>query len=326
MLLRKISLILCISLILMLFMNKSSMSGQINFTEEMVKNISIPDQGADEGEMINFKDGYFRFGEGAQDPEYRFGGMDMIALGDLTGEGANDAAFIYWESVGTGKSYAVCVVSGKNGKIATYDGPFLGNFVKVNKFFISEKKLIIDAIFQEKGLGNKPVTINDTYVLKNNKLIAVKSNNKKAGYKSEPAVTATSNSNKSLRYDENIIGKWYGEFSRANANGTKYKYTMTFYIFKNPQNASELLFQEEDTMKFDSIFSVNSCTNKNLSHFAYKGRIERVGDNYNFIQLNTEVSKCCSLGVQILRFTGATIEIINAENGRMTTGTLRKIN
>lgn len=130
---------------------------------------------------------------------------------------------------------------------------------------------------------------------------------------------------KGSQYDKNIIGTWYGEMMRANSNGTKYKYTMKFDVFEDPQSPGALAFQEDDTMKFDSMFSVNSCTNKNLSAFSYKGRIEAYGSAYKFIQTSTDNPKCCQLGIQEFRFNGSTLEAVSLEDGRITSGSFTKI-
>ena len=170
--LMKMVSILTVSCCIGIFFNSSAFSGQINITEEIVKNISIQDPQADKGVMIKFKDGYFRQGRGADDPEYQFGEIDRVVFGDLTGEGSNDAAIIYWISAGTGKGYTACVLSGKNGKIIDYDGPYLGNSVEVKKFAIENKKLVIDAIYGEKGNWGNPTHIKKSFVLKNNKIVS----------------------------------------------------------------------------------------------------------------------------------------------------------
>lgn len=164
-------LILTVSLCIGAIFNSNAFSGQIGITEEMVKNISIPNPMGANDELVKFNNGHFHVGEGADDPNYLFGDITAVALGDLTGEGSNDAAFIYFASVGTGKYYSVCVLSGKNGKIVDYDGPSLGSSVKVKKFAIENKKLVIDATYEEKGNWGHPIHIKQSFSLKKNKLV-----------------------------------------------------------------------------------------------------------------------------------------------------------
>lgn len=112
-------------------------------TLEELRNASYLISGGDDPTPLTLRDGESEISEfGA------FGFMDdNYALGDLNGDGVDDAAvIIIWSGGGSGAFYRLCIVTDKNQNPINVDFIPLGDRVKINAINIFEGKIILDLV------------------------------------------------------------------------------------------------------------------------------------------------------------------------------------
>jgi heat shock protein HslJ len=98
--------------------------------------------------QVTLKDGEFR-GPAAPDSasENVVQLMDLKAIGDVTGDGVDDAAALFWNnSGGSGTFIYLAVVTGEEGQVTNLSTVLLGDRVQVEALAVDSGKIIVDSV------------------------------------------------------------------------------------------------------------------------------------------------------------------------------------
>ncbi|MFC1724768.1 hypothetical protein ACFL4T_04010 [candidate division KSB1 bacterium] len=126
------------------------------------------------GEKIKLKDGKYRkkyFPDSAS--ELRVSLLEKHAVGDLNGDGIEDAAVVLIsEPGGSGTFYHLAVLINENGKLRNIDSILLGDRIAINSIKIKSKKIEVKILSRGKddpmNVLNKQLT--HKFEIRNNKI------------------------------------------------------------------------------------------------------------------------------------------------------------
>ena len=312
-----------------------ALGAPVPITESMVRNITIPDP--DGGPPTKVSNGAFGSGS-IETGDYEFGEIEKIAIGDLNGDGVDDAALVLWTCPGTAfKNYDLLVITGASGKpVVGYPGIGLGDRIKLSSLSIANQKIYLEMFVHDSIIGKNATPtqrVSGVFAFENNKLVDL---TQKAGRanaatdkgKRGPAGRAAPDAQKTPTDEERmaaILGDWSGEFHLVNANGTPYRYTITISVGRESANPRVIKFKQDNTLQFDSPGSVHSCTKKNVSVFSYEGDAYFEAGKYYFVQKKLYDTVCSTPGTQVFRLTGSDLEIVDVNGGQIRSGYIKKI-
>jgi hypothetical protein len=119
-------------------------------TLKMLKNFEY-----DTGEgtrRIRLKDGVFQSDKPRHD--YLYAEFEKAAFGDLNGDGAEDAAVIFWWSGGgTGEFVILAAITNRNGKPRHIDAEIIGDRVRVTSIAIKSGTIVLHLLDHAPGEG-----------------------------------------------------------------------------------------------------------------------------------------------------------------------------
>ena len=126
------------------------------FTLKMLKNSEY-----DTGEgtrRIRLRDGVFQSGKSWRN--HLYAEFEKAAFGDLNGDGAEDAAVIFWWSGGgTGAFVTLAAISNRNGKPRNIDAEIIGDRVHVTSLAIKSKTIVVHMLDHAPGEGLARATL-----------------------------------------------------------------------------------------------------------------------------------------------------------------------
>jgi hypothetical protein len=122
-----------------------------------------------------------------------------------------------------------------------------------------------------------------------------------------------------------ILGHWSGEFQLANANGRKYTVIIAYYIYSDPQEPAKIRFKEADSLRFLEPQVAFSCTGTNFYSNSFEGEVAIDGDTVKFLQKRVSNPDCGGLSVDTYRFKGDVLEAVRVDEGKITSGFLRRV-
>lgn len=124
--------------------NETEVSDSIAVNESMLGDLEY----RCEDIQVTLKDGEFRepiAPDSASENVVQL--MDLKAIGDVTGDGVDDAAVLFWNnSGGSGTFIYLAVVTGEDGQVSNLATTLLGDRVQVESLAIESGKIIVDSV------------------------------------------------------------------------------------------------------------------------------------------------------------------------------------
>jgi len=292
----------------------------------MVENITLPGWGDDHDAV--FKDKDYAYKGPGEEFYSEYGTIEKIAVGDLNDDGIDDAVFVAWFGVGTGfKNYQIFVVSGKSGKLAICDYIGVGDRIKVTALNIKHGKIYLKFKTHKTfiGMASEPtVPVSVTFVLKNNKIIDINAKSSREKVQEPASLEVNVGNNVSAQFGlDRLLGDWTGVFQVLNSNKKAYTANVTYHIYKD-KSANKILFRQIDSLQFVNPSDVFSCSMSHSHVVVYTGEIEDVGDTLRFIQKTIDNPNCGIPETDTYKFDGNSLNVIRADGGKLTSGSLMR--
>jgi|GEM_PF-4530697 len=142
-------------------------------------------------------------------------------------------------------------------------------------------------------------------------------NHKSAAFNSVGNLSTPDSKNK-------IVGTWRGVFHAKNSNGKPYTVDCEYVITQDKNNPDNYYFKQIDTLTFLDSTDTFSCSSKNSYSNSFDGQIVVHQENLKFIQKTVSNPRCGSLGTDYFRIAGDHLEVVNFNDGKVTTGILNK--
>ena len=107
---------------------------------------------------IRLRNGVFQSGKPWHN--YLYAEFEKAAFGDLNGDGAEDAAVIFWWSGGgTGAFVTLAAITNRNGKPRNIDAEIIGDRVRVTSIAIKSERIVIHMLDHAPGEGLARATL-----------------------------------------------------------------------------------------------------------------------------------------------------------------------
>jgi hypothetical protein len=143
-------------------------------TLEQINNVPYPLLVPNDGRVVRMSGGKFQQGADATDPNFVYVAVTQFAaFGDLTGDGAGDAAVIFLENYGgTGNFGVLAVYANVTGEPVFLHSTLIDDRPMINRIAVENGEVFLDAIVHDFDDGGCCPTLPTTrrYVLENNRL------------------------------------------------------------------------------------------------------------------------------------------------------------
>jgi len=121
-----------------------------------------------------------------------------------------------------------------------------------------------------------------------------------------------------------LTGDWSGTFNLKNPNGKQYTLSQVYTVYPESTGSSSLRFRLVSRLTFDKPGDIFGCSGTNSYSNTYEGDVVTEAEVIKFIQKTIQNQACGEPGTDIFRMNGDTLEAVNANGGKITSGKLTK--